>query len=363
MSTIHAMEAAFAVAIPEHIRQLRRLLYCGEWISSHCLHIFMLHAPDFLGFPDAVSMAREHRSQVETGLRLKKLGNRIMALLGGREIHPINVKVGGFYSLPSRQEFLELVEEIKWARDAAYEALGWIASFPFPEAWLDYELVALHHPQEYPMNEGRIVSNRGLNIPVSAYEEHFEEMQVPHSTALHARRKGFGSYLTGPLARLHLNEAQLHANVGQALRDVSFTLPCMNPYYSIMARALEVMQALEDALSLIKDHEDGQEPCVAIETKPAIAYGATEAPRGLLYHRYVLDAAGKILEAKIIPPTSQNQKRIEEDLRFLIDPRILESDDCLAGFCERAIRNYDPCISCATHFLNVIVERGGAHES
>jgi coenzyme F420-reducing hydrogenase alpha subunit len=362
MSAVHAMEAAFAVNIPRPIRQLRRLLYCGEWISSHCLHIFMLHAPDFLGFPDAVSMAREQRSQVEMGLRLKKLGNRIMSLLGGREIHPINVKVGGFYALPSRREFLELVEELKWAREAAYDALLWIARFAFPEVTVDYELVALHHPQEYPMNEGRIVSNRGLNIPVSAYEEHFEEMQLPHSTALHALHKGFGSYLTGPLARLHLNEAQLHDTVRQAARAVNFTLPCMNPYFSIMARVLEVMQAIEESLLIIQNHEDGQEPYVAVEPRPSIAYAATEAPRGLLYHRYSLDAAGKIMEAKIVPPTSQNQKRIEEDLQLFLAPHLQESDDSIAGFCERAIRNYDPCISCATHFLNVTLERGTAHE-
>jgi coenzyme F420-reducing hydrogenase alpha subunit len=360
MSTVHAIESAFAMKLPPHIRQLRRLLYAGEWISSHCLHIFMLHAPDFLGYPDAMAMAREHKSKVEMGLRLKKLGNRIMGLLGGREIHPINVKVGGFYALPARSEFLALEEELKWAWDAAYETLQWVASFPFPEASVDYELVALHHPKEYPYNEGRIVSNKGLDIAVQDYEQHFEERQVPHSTALHAVRKGHASYLTGPLARLHLNYGQLQESVRQAAAAVTFALPCMNPYRSIIARVLEVMQALDEGLAIIRNHEDGLEPSVSVVPQAAVGYAATEAPRGLLYHRYRLDAQGNILEAKIVPPTSQNQKRIEEDLQSFLGSHLEDSDDSIARFCERVIRNYDPCISCATHFLKVAVERGDA---
>jgi len=358
MSTVHAIESAFAMKLPLHIRQLRRLLYAGEWISSHCLHIFMLHAPDFLGYPDAMSMAREHKSKVEMGLRLKKLGNRIMSLVGGREIHPINVKVGGFYALPARSEFLALVEELKWAQDAAYETLQWVASFSFPEVSVDYELVALHHPDEYPYNEGRIVSNNGLDIAVQDYEQHFEEMQVPHSTALHSVHKGHASYLTGPLSRLHLNYEQLQESVRQAAADVKFALPCMNSYRSIIARALEVMQAVIEGLAIIQNHEDGLEPSVAVVPQAAVGYAATEAPRGLLYHRYRLDGQGNIVEAKIVPPTSQNQKRIEEDLQSFLGTHLDESDDSIAGFCEKVIRNYDPCISCATHFLKVAVLRG-----
>ncbi len=358
MTTAHAIESAFALTLPEHIRQLRRLLYCGEWISSHCLHIFMLHAPDFLGFPDAMTMARIHKDKVEMGLRMKKLGNRIMTLLGGREIHPINVKVGGFYALPPRSEFLSLVQELKWARDASYEALRWVSSFAFPERNGDYELVALQHPKDYPFNEGRIVSNRGLDIAAADYEDHFEEVQVPHSTALHAIHKGFGSYLTGPLARIQLNYAQLHESVRQAMNAVNFEKPCLNPYRSIIARTLEVMQALEESLAIIEKHEDGLDPCVTVQPREGVGYAATEAPRGLLYHRYRLNAAGDILEAKIVPPTSQNQRQIEQDLQAFLNAQMPEADADVASFCEKAIRNYDPCISCATHFLNVRVERG-----
>jgi coenzyme F420-reducing hydrogenase alpha subunit len=360
MSTVHAMESAFHVSIPDHIRALRRLLYAGEWISSHCLHIFMLQAPDFLGYPDAMTMARAHQSRVEMGLRMKKIGNRIMTLLGGREIHPINVKVGGFYALPPRSEFMPLIDELKWARDASHETLQWVSSFPFPDLAVDYELVALHHPHEYPFNEGSIVSNRGLDIAAFDFEQHFKEQQVPHSTALHAIHQGFASYLTGPLARMALNYPQLLASVREAAASVCFAPHCRNPYRSIMARVLEVMQALEESLIIIQNFEDGQDPWVPVVPRASVGYAATEAPRGLLYHRYELDAEGNILEAKIVPPTSQNQKRIEEDLQLFLARQMHESDEAIASFCEKAIRNYDPCISCATHFLNVTVQRGGA---
>src|SRR5579863_1565942 len=119
MSAVHAMENAFGVTVDGPLRDLRRLLYCGEWIESHVLHIYMLHAPDFLGYPGAVEMAKDHGDLVRQGLELKKIGNEILELLGGRAIHPVNVRVGGFYRLPSRRELRTLVEPLQRARDIA----------------------------------------------------------------------------------------------------------------------------------------------------------------------------------------------------------------------------------------------------
>jgi sulfhydrogenase subunit alpha len=358
MSSVHAMERALGLTVvPEPIRSLRRLLYCGEWIESHGLHVFMLHAPDFLGYQDAIQMAQDHPDMVKMGLQLKKVGNDIVTLLGGREIHPINVRVGGFYKAPSKRDLAPLAERLKWARDAAREAVSWVGGFEFPDFQRDYEFVSLRHEQEYPFNEGRVVSNKGLDIDVMDYEEYFVEEQVPYSHALQSNIKGRGSYFAGPLARYNLNFDLLTPLAQEAAREAGLGPVCRNPFQSIIVRAVEILYAMEEALRIIEAYEKPERPAVPVEPRAVTAYGASEAPRGLLYHRYRLDDNGVILEAKIVPPTSQNQGTVEEDLRQFVAPRVNLPEDQLTWHCEQMVRNYDPCISCATHFLKVKVER------
>ncbi len=358
MSSIHAMENALGVTVDGPIRDLRRLLYCGEWIESHVLHIYMLHAPDFLGYEGVADMARDHGDMVRLGLSLKKIGNEILTFLGGREIHPINVRVGGFYRVPRKREFAPLAERLKAARDMARKTLRWVAGFDFPDRERDYTFVALSHPDEYPFNEGRIVSNRGLDIPASDYDKHFEEIHVQRSTALHSCfRDGGGAYLCGPLARYALNFDRLPASVQDAAREAGLGTVCRNPYQSIVVRAVEVLFACEEALRIIEAYQEPDAPAVALQPRAGMGYAATEAPRGMLYHRYRLEADGSIAEACIIPPTSQNQASIEEDLISYIEGFQHLDDDQLRLRCEQTVRNYDPCISCATHFLRLTIER------
>jgi sulfhydrogenase subunit alpha len=358
MSAVHAMENAFGLAVTGPLRDLRRLLYCGEWIESHTLHIYMLHAPDFLGYAGAVEMARDHGDILRRGLALKKAGNEIMALLGGREIHPINVRVGGFYRAPRRRELEPLAERLKWARDAAVETVRWVGGFAFPERERDYTFVALRHAEEYPFNEGRIVSSRGLDIAAAEYEQHFEESHVPRSTALYSHLRGGSSYLVGPLARYSLNFHRLSPLARDTAREAGLGATCTNPYRSIVVRAVEVLQACDEALRIIAAYEEPDAPAVPVEPRAATGFAATEAPRGLLYHRYRLEPDGTIAEARIVPPTSQNQASIEEDLVSFVGGFLDLPDDALRERCEQTVRNYDPCISCAAHFLKLEIERG-----
>jgi len=357
MSAMHALEDAFGVVVDGQLRALRRLIYCGEWIESHTLHVYMLHAPDFLGYESAFHMAKDHAEIVQRGLQLKKAGNEIVTLLGGREIHPINVRVGGFYKVPTRRELAPLEERLKWARDAALETVRWTATLPFPEFELDYEFVALQHPDEYPFNEGRLVSNQGLDISVREYEDHFVEEHVPHSNALHSVLKQRGAYFVGPMARYSLNFEKLSPLVQEAARAAGLGAVCRNPFQSIVVRSVEVLHACDEALRLIAEYEMPDQPAVAMEPRAATGYGCTEAPRGILYHRYQLDDQGTILDARIIPPTSQNQKTIENDLRQFVPKHLDLPHETLTWQCEQTIRNYDPCISCATHFLKLHIER------
>jgi coenzyme F420-reducing hydrogenase alpha subunit len=361
MSAVHAMENMLGIEVEEGVRRLRRLLYCGEWIESHVLHIYLLHAPDFFGFDDAMAMAAEHKEAVLRGLRMKKAGNDIVKLLGGREIHPVNVKVGGFYKVPEQAAFRAMLDELKWSRDAAAQTVRWAAGFEFPDLHRDYEFVALRHASEYPFNEGRIVSSAGLDIAMDQYPRHFAEEQVAHSTALHSRRlPGNTPYFVGPMARFNLNRDRLSPATRELAVACGFDRPVDNAFESIVVRALEVFQAFDEAIALIEDFVEPAQPAHSLPAGGGVGMAATEAPRGLLFHRYEVDADGLIQRATIVPPTSQNQLTIEDDLRDLVRANLELPDAQLTWRCEQAIRNYDPCISCATHFLK-LQRRDGAH--
>jgi sulfhydrogenase subunit alpha len=357
-SSVRAMEDACGIAIDDGpIRALRRLLYCGEWLESHALHVHMLHAPDFLGYDSAIAMAAEHRAVVERGLLIKKAGNTLMEIIGGRAVHPVNVRVGGFYRAPAPAELRPAAELLERARAAALETVRWTAGLPFPDVELDHELVALRVDGEYPIDCGRIASSAGLDIAVGEFDEVFEEQPVAHSNALHARVRARGSYLTGPLARFNLSFDALSPAARDAALEAGVGPTCRNPFQSIVVRSVEMLYACDEALRIIGAYEPPDPPAVEVVPRHAAGCGASEAPRGMCWHRYELDDAGTILGARIVPPTSQNQLAIEEDLRSVVARDAGLDDDELRHRCEQAIRNHDPCISCATHFLTLDVDR------
>jgi coenzyme F420-reducing hydrogenase alpha subunit len=352
------MEDALGVAVSEEVRVLRRLIYCGEWLESHSLHLYLLHAPDFLGYESGFAMARDHAEVVERGLRTKKVGNELITTIGGREIHPINVRVGGFYKSPPRRRLEALRAGLERAREEAAQTVRWTAALPFPELERDYEFVALRSPaDEYPIDRGRIVSSRGLDVAVAEFDETFEEEQVPHSNALHSRVRGRGSYLAGPMARFNLNLDRLSAPAREAAEEAGIGSGCRNPFRSIVVRAVEILYACDEALRLLDAYEPPDPPGLDLEPRTGVGHGISEAPRGLLYHGYELDAEGEIVRARIVPPTSQNQRAIEEDLERFVQANLGLDDEELTLRCEQTIRNYDPCISCATHFLRLEVDR------
>jgi coenzyme F420-reducing hydrogenase alpha subunit len=358
MGAVHSMEKILGIKIDPQVRLLRRLLYCGEWIESHVLHVYMLHAPDFLGYDSAIHMAKDHADLVKKALELKKIGNDIMNVIGGREIHPINVRVGGFYKVPRKADLAPLAERLKWAREAALDTVKLVATFDFPDNERDYEFVALSHPSEYPLNEGRLISNKGLDIAVEDYDKTIEEVHVEHSTALHSRIRGRGTYFVGPLARYSLNFDKLPAVAQQAAREAGLGKTCNNPFKSIIVRAVETVFAVDEALRLIAAYEPPAHPYVEAPVRAGSGCHATEAPRGICYHTYTIAEDGTITNARIAPPTAQNQPTIEKDLTSYVGHWLNLDDKALQYRCEQAIRNYDPCISCSTHFLKLDVDRG-----
>ena len=360
MSAVHAIEAAWGAPLHPQVRALRRLYYAGEWIESHLLHMTFLNAPDFLHLDDGIQIARLHRPEVERALRLRKLGNRMLILLGGRSVNPVGVKIGGFHRIPTRAELTELGDELRRARGEAEALLHWFATLPVPSRPQDIELVALRHPHEYGICEGRIVSSKGIDVAVPDWDATFEETQVPHSTALHARlRRDGGRYLVGPLARVTLNADRLSPSAAAARAALAHRFAVPDPASSVFARGIEVLQAIDEAIAVIERFEPFT-PLPDPTPRAGIGHGATEAPRGILYTSVETDAEGLVRNIRIVPPTSQNQAQIEADLRTLAPAILTLPDDEARRRCEAAIRDYDPCISCATHFLTLTIERSGS---
>jgi sulfhydrogenase subunit alpha len=354
MSAACAIENACGVTVDGPIRDLRRLIYCGEWIESHALHIYMLHAPDFLGYAGAIEMAQDHADVVKAGLELKKAGNRIVEVVGGRPVHPVNPRVGGFHRAPSRDELQPLIEPLERAYETARGTVRWTAGFKFPQFEVDWELVSLSHPSDYPMLGDRVVSSKGLDISVPAFLDEFQEDQSGHSTALVSRHRG-KPYLVGPLARFALNYEKLSDDVRGEAAAAGIDAACRNPFQSIVIRALETMEACGLALRLIRDYAEPDSGYLEVRARAGTGHGASEAPRGILYHRYQLDSDGLIEHALIVPPTAQNQLAIEDDLRGVVGANLRLPKPELQALSEQTIRNYDPCISCATHFLQLEV--------
>ncbi|MFI4937660.1 MAG: Ni/Fe hydrogenase subunit alpha [Candidatus Berkiellales bacterium] len=353
MSAITAMEQGLNLTVSEEIQAFRRLLYCGEWIESHALHVYMLHAPDLLGFEDAIQMSKSQPNIIKDGLFIKKCGNHIIRLIGGREIHPINIRVGGFYKWPEKDTLIKLKEQLLVGREKALAAISWLSTLEYPDFHKEYEFIALSHPEEYPMARGRLVSNRGLNINIPEFEQHVEEFQVSHSNALHCKLKARDNYFLGPMARYNLNRSKLSALTLQAADSIGFESFCTNPFRSIIVRSLEILYAFDEAIRILDHFAPQGSPFSESKIVPTQGFGITEAPRGILYHRYEIDEKGTILDAKIIPPTSQNQYTIEKDLKEFVEQHYHLPQDKLTWQCEQVIRNYDPCISCATHFLKL----------
>ncbi len=357
MSSCQAIEAACGVTVPEELRLLRRLLYCGEWVESHALHVYLLHAPDFLGYEGAIDMARDHRDVVEQGLRLKKAGNALMTLVGGRAVHPVNVRVGGFHRLPSRAELHDVRPVLAQALDDALATARLVSAFSFPELEQPYEQLALRPDNgDYPLEGGAVVSSGGLRFPAAAYEEHVVEEHLARSNALHAHLHG-RPYVVGPLARYSLNADRLSPLAREVAEAAGLGPTCRNPFRSIVVRAVELVYACEEALRIVDGWDGAPVAAVEVEPRAGVGHGVTEAPRGVLYHRYELAGDGTIRTALIVPPTSQNQAAVEADLVQFVQAHLDLPHDELTRRCEQAIRNYDPCISCATHFLDLEVDR------
>jgi sulfhydrogenase subunit alpha len=357
LTSMEAIEQALGVIPTAETLRLRELLALSQWIQSHTLHTYMLAAPDYLGYPSVIEMAAEHKAVVEQALRLKRLGNDLTALIGGREIHPVTAVIGGFTHVPDMQAVKEMISRLEKAKKDVNEMVDIAGSLPLPQFHRDMEFVSLKGNNQYPVFTGTLASNKGMAASKEEYRQYIQEHQVDHSNALFSSVKDRGSFIVGPLSRINQNYGLLTTDAKQAARRNGLSYPSNNSFASIPARAIETMWALDRCLELLQELTLKAD-LAFVPTASGTGYGLTEAPRGLLYHFYRINKQGLIEEADIVAPTAHNAYNIEEDLKSLVPESLDLSDEELTLRCEMLVRAYDPCFSCSVHTLRVNLKRG-----
>jgi len=353
-TSIKAIESALDFAPSAQTIKLRKLLLNAEFIQSHILHVYFLTAPDFFRVGSVFGMIKDNKETVLRGMRLKSLANELCALVGGRHIHPITLKIGCFSKNPERKDLIAFKEKIIKARPEIEKTVEFFKNLKTPKFERETEYISLTCPDEYALYDGNIKSSDNGEIKPADYLDRVKEFMVRHSTAKHAKTNR-DSYMVGALARFNNNYKHLHPRAKEVAEEIGLKHPCYNPYMNNIAQVVETVHCFEDSISLIDNLLSNglQDEKAELTPKAGRGVGATEAPRGTLYHEHKLDDNGKITYGNYIIPTGQNLANIENDLRAMV-PGILykEKDDIILDI-EMLVRAYDPCISCATHLMKV----------
>ncbi len=271
VTAAQALEKLFGVELDPWARDMRRVFYCGEWIQSHSLHIHLLAAPDFFGCNNAIELARIAPDEVRRGLRIQALGNELMDLFGARSVHPVGVRIGGFHGAPAPAQINAIRDKLRAALPEAEALVRWTASIAVPQDDQPFLSVAMQHPTDYAIETGAIGVSDGLRIEADAFDAHFAERHEPHSTALFSTYHQ-QPYLVGPLARLNLNHARLPEAVKALLNETGLALPSRNLFHSLVARAVEILLALHEALRLLDAYRLPDSPWVPVTPRAGVAY-------------------------------------------------------------------------------------------
>jgi sulfhydrogenase subunit alpha len=353
-TSLRATEDALGVVPTEQTNLLRKLNMFGEILDSHILHIMLLVAPDLLGVGSVIPLARTAPAVVQRALRMKKLAGDLCRAVCGRHTHPLSMTVGGFTRFPSVDELSQLRARLQAMLEDVDDTVELLSRLAFPDFQRDTEYLALYRPEEYAFIDGELRSSDGGCWPASEYRHLTNERVVPHSSAKHARHNR-ESYMVGALARFNLNHEQLCSQALDAAGTLGLSPKCTNPYFNTVAQLVEVVHVAHESIAVI---DTLLARGIQVET-PLIpqrlsgeGVGVCEVPRGVLFHRYVIDE-GRVVAADCVIPTGQNLANIEADMRALV-PAILDlpRDDVILRL-QMLVRAYDPCISCSTHLIDV----------
>jgi len=349
ITALRAVENAMNIQVSDQTRQLRKLIAISAHIQSNVLSMFFLSLPDLMGYESLIAMTKEHIDIVKMGLSLKKLGNDITQIIGGRSVHPVTMIVGGFSSIPNKNKFEEIFKKLLDAKKDAFDTYKLFSNLKIPDFSRKCEHIAISKPKQYAINEGRFISTSGLNIDEINYRNHIYEKQKPYSTALYSYIKKRDSFMVGPLPRVNLNWKQMSYDARNAVITSVVKFPNFNPFVSHLARSIELIHDIDECIDIIRGLSYKEEKPSNIVCKSGFGAAITEAPRGSLYHSYTFDNNGIVKKADIVPPTAHNAYNVEKDMTNFVQKIIDSPMDEISLKCEMLIRAYDPCISCSSH--------------
>jgi coenzyme F420-reducing hydrogenase alpha subunit len=347
-TAVQAVENAVGIEVTPQTGILRKIMSISQIVASHLIHLYMLAMPDYYGFSGIVEMQDDFGKQIKRLMKMKEVMNRLTGLIGGRALHPVTHMPGGFTAVPSNEAFDSIVEQLKKIRPLAKQVVKDVSQFDAPDFHSESEYVALDGDGEYAVNEGKIVSTKGLDIKIEDYRRAFEESQVDYAFAKKSAVKKRGSMMVGALARLNNKFDRLQARTKSLAREVGFEIPDDNPFHNNIAQSLEVVDGIERCIQLIESNRFVDEQ-FNVRVRPGAGGSVTEAPRGLLYHWYEINRKGLVEKADIVTPTSHNFLNIEKDLIKLVEQNSDRDSSEIRLLCEQLVRAYDPCFSCSVH--------------
>lgn len=360
VASLMAVEDAFGIEVTPQTHLLRELLVHGGNIESHALHVFCLALPDFLDYPSVIALASDYPGEVKTGLELKKLGNTIQETIGGRAIHPVNAKVGGFGRFPSREMLSDLKEQLKRGLELSQAAFELVSSLQVPDFCVSPNIYAAlsSNGHKYSLFGDQIALSTGDTKDIKFYRQICNERVVTHS---HAKQSWFKNkpFAVGALARIVLNGEKLSGEAKEARKQFDLDTISENMLYNNAAQAIEIIYSIERSIEIIDELLGTgtlEEKPLEIRVRAGTGTGAVEAPRGTLYHSYSFDETGRLTEADVITPTAQNLANTEKDMRVSVENLIDKPKESIAPMLEMVVRAYDPCISCSVHFVEVNFE-------
>jgi coenzyme F420-reducing hydrogenase alpha subunit len=345
-----AVEKALHIEPSEQTTLLRKLMTYGMMIRDHAMHLYLFCLPDVFGKDSVLDFDERQHEFVHHAFEVKKAGNDLSKLIGGRAIHPPYAQVGQFSHLPDKEETKDVIKELKIVRSNVFELVRIFYDCPFSFR-KKTRFVALTTP-DFSFLEGVIKSSQKTIIPEEHYWEHLHRVIIPYSQAAGYQFEG-KDFMVGALARMNLNREKLHKETKRDLAKYLRMFPSENIYHNNLAQAIEIMHCIDHSIEILESSDFKKEPDKKVKIKEGKGVGVIEAPRGTLYYAIDLDKDGKILYGNLVIPTAQNQIKMENDIRTLVSRNLDKDKNFIQYEIEKLIRAFDPCMTCATHFLKV----------
>jgi len=350
LASIEAIERALNVKVSDQTIILRKLMMFGLMIRDHAMHLYFLSLPDILGKDSILEVGEENPQILKEAFEVKKAGNSLCKLIGGRAIHPHFSTIGGFLKIPERSEIKEVLNELKNARDKVFNLLEIFYNSDL-EFSRETVYVALCTPS-FNFLEGEIRSSEGISIPEEEYWNFVNRVVIPYSQSTAFQFTG-KPYRVGALARINLNSIALDEDTKRDGKKYLRKFPSHNIFDNNLAQAIEILHSIDASIKILESYEFKKESIPKFEVKEGHGVGVVEAPRGTLYHMIYLDKEGKVKFGNLVIPTAQNQIQMELDIRDLVEENLDKSKHEIQHLVEMLIRAYDPCFSCASHFLKI----------